>query len=240
MFSATIITLFPDLFPGPLGASLPGQALARGDWQLTTLQLRDFAGDKHKTVDDVPYGGGAGMVLKPDVVAAAVRAARAEQPDAAVIYLSPRGARLTQARLEQLAAGSGVILLCGRYEGVDQRVLDAENIEELSIGDYVLAGGELPALVLLEGVVRLLPGVLGNSATHDEESFSNANGGLLEYPHYTRPPEWEGQAVPPVLLGGHHGEINKWRRAQATALTQARRPDILADLLEKSQNDQKK
>ncbi len=227
MFSATIITLFPDLFPGALGASLPGQALQRGDWQLQTLQLRDFATDKHKTVDDVPYGGGAGMVLKPDVVAAAIRAAKAQQPDARVLYMSPRGERLTQNKIEQLAAGPGVIILCGRYEGVDQRVLDAENVEEVSIGDYVLAGGELPALVLLEGVVRLLPGVLGNSATHDEESFSAANGGLLEYPHYTRPPEWENRAVPAVLQGGNHAEINRWRRAQAEALTRLKRPDLL-------------
>lgn len=230
-FRAIVLTLFPDMFPGPLGGSLPGQALARGDWSLAALNIRDFATDKHKTVDDTPYGGGAGMVLKPDVVAAAVRTAKADAPEAKVIYMSPRGTPLTQAKLQELAAGPGVILLCGRYEGVDQRVLEAEGIEEVSIGDYVLAGGELPALVLLEGVVRLLPGVLGNDATHNEESFSD---NLLEYPHYTRPVDWEGRLVPAVLAGGNHAEINKWRRAQAESLTQARRPDLWARFQEKS------
>ncbi len=228
-FVAKILTLFPEMFPGPLGHSLPGQALSRGDWTLEAIQIRDFATDKHKTVDDTPYGGGAGMVLKPDVVAAAIRAARTDQ-NMPVIYLSPRGAPLTQARAEQLAAGDGVILLCGRYEGVDQRVLDAEGVEEISIGDYVLAGGELPAMVLLEAVVRLLPGTLGNEATHDEESFSPANGGFLEYPHYTRPLNWEGRDVPSVLAGGNHAEIGKWRRDQAETLTKARRPDLWARL----------
>lgn len=225
MFTATILTLFPEMFPGVLGASLPGQALARGDWQLEAVNIRDFAHDRHKTVDDTPYGGGAGMLLKPDIVAAAVRAVKAKQPKATVLYMSPRGAPLTQTRVKELAAGEGVIILCGRYEGVDQRVLDAEGIEEVSIGDYVLAGGELPAMVLCEAVVRLLPGVLGNAATHDEESFSH---GLLEYPHYTRPPEWEGRQVPDVLLGGNHAAIAKWRAEQAKALTKARRPDLWA------------
>jgi tRNA (guanine37-N1)-methyltransferase len=226
-FRSKILTLFPEMFPGPLGLSLPGQALARGDWQIEALPIRDFATDKHKTVDDTPYGGGAGMVLKADVVAAAIRAAKSDLA-APVIYLSPRGRPLTQARVEQLAAGPGVILLCGRYEGVDQRVLDAEGVEEVSIGDYVLAGGELPAMVLLEAVVRLLPGTLGNEATHDEESFSPANGGLLEYPHFTRPASWEGREVPAVLAGGNHAEITKWRRAEAEKLTESRRPDLWA------------
>lgn len=229
MFAATIITLFPELFPGPLAASLAGQALTRGDWSCEALSLRDFTTDKHRTVDDTPYGGGAGMVLRPDIVAAAIRAAKEKQPDAPVIYLSPRGTPLTQAKLQQLAAGPGVTLLCGRYEGVDQRVLDAESIEEISIGDYVLLGGELPAMVMLEGLVRLLPGTVGNEATHDEESFSiGPTGGLLEYPHYTKPAEWEGQAVPPVMVSGHHAAIADWRLVQAEALTRARRPDLWA------------
>lgn len=224
-FNVTVLTLFPDMFPGALGASLPGQALARGDWHLNAINIRDFATDRHKTVDDTPYGGGAGMVLKPDIVAAAVRAAKQQNQDAPVIYLSPRGKPLTQQKVRNLAALPGLVLLCGRYEGVDQRVLDAEGIEELSIGDYVLAGGELPAMVLCEAIVRLLPGTLGNEATHDEESFSNS---LLEYPHYTRPLDWEGRTVPAVLAGGNHAEINKWRRRQAEALTEARRPDLWA------------
>jgi len=230
LFNATIITLFPEVFPGVLGASLPGQALQQGLWALHTLQLRDFATDKHHKVDDVPYGGGAGMVMKPDVVAAAVRAARVQNPNAPIVYMSPRGTPLTQPRAQQLAQGTGVVILCGRYEGVDQRVLDAECIEEISIGDYVLAGGEVAAMVLLEAVVRLLPGALGNAATHDEESFSN---NLLEYPHYTRPAEWEGQNVPDVLTGGNHAAITAWRRAQAEALTEARRPDLFSNYLNK-------
>ena len=223
MFKAIILTLFPELFPGPLTASLAGAALTRGDWYCEAIQLRDFASDKHRTVDDTPYGGGAGMVLRPDIVAAAIRTAKEKSPHAPVVYLSPRGTPLTQARLQQLAAGPGVTLLCGRYEGVDQRVLEAENVEEISLGDYVLLGGELPAMVLLEGLVRLLPGTVGNDATHDEESFSN---GLLEYPHYTRPADWEGQAVPEVLLSGHHAEIERWRLGEAESLTRERRPDL--------------
>jgi tRNA (guanine37-N1)-methyltransferase len=232
-FNATIITLFPDVFPGVLGASLPGQALVQGVWQLHTLQLRDFATDKHHKVDDVPYGGGAGMVLKPDVVSAAVQAARTQNPNAPVVYMSPRGAPLTQARAQQFAAGNGIIILCGRYEGVDQRVLDAERIEEVSIGDYVLAGGEVAAMVLLEAITRLLPGTVGNAATHDEESFA---GGLLEYPHFTRPAEWTGpdgqkRVVPEVLTGGNHAAINAWRRAQAEDLTRNRRPDLFVNYM---------
>lgn len=230
-FVATIITLFPELFPGPLAASLAGQALERGMWRCETLPLRDFATGRHRTVDDTPFGGGAGMVMKPEIVAAAIRAAKERQPDAPVIYLSPRGRPLSQARLRQLAREPGVTLLCGRYEGIDQRVLEAETVEEISIGDYVLLGGELPAMVLLEGVIRLLPGTVGNTKTHDEESFGLAAdatgiGGLLEYPHYTRPAVWEGRAVPAALLSGHHAEIERWRLTQAEALTEARRPDL--------------
>lgn len=223
MFSASIITLFPEMFPGSLGHSLAGTALQNNLWALQTINPRDFATDKHKTVDDTPYGGGAGMVMKPDVIAAAVRAAKQQNPDVPVLYMSPRGKPLTQARVAELAAGKGVVILCGRYEGVDQRVIDAEQLEEVSIGDYVLGGGEVAALVVLEAVTRLLPGVIGNSETHSEESFSN---NLLEYPHYTRPAEWEGQAVPDVLTSGNHAAIEKWRREQAEALTKLRRPDL--------------
>lgn len=227
MFNATVITLFPEMFPphsaGVLGASLAGAALQQGLWQLALLNPREFATDKHRTVDDTPYGGGAGMVLRPDVLAAAVRQARQQQASAPVIYMSPRGAPLTQARVQQLATSPGVTILCGRYEGIDQRVLDAEQIEEISLGDYVLAGGEVAAMVLLEAIVRLLPQAIGNSATHNEESFS---AGLLEYPHYTRPALWEDRAVPEVLTSGNHAAINAWRKAQAEALTQQRRPDL--------------
>lgn len=223
MFSASIITLFPEMFPGSLGHSLAGTALQNNLWALNTINPRDFAADKHKTVDDTPYGGGAGMVMKPDVIAAAVRAAKTQNPNVPVLYMSPRGKPLTQARVAELAAGNGVVILCGRYEGVDQRVIDAEQLEEVSIGDYVLGGGEVAALVVLEAVTRLLPGVIGNSETHSEESFTN---NLLEYPHYTRPAEWEGQAVPEVLTSGNHAAIEKWRREQAEALTKLRRPDL--------------
>ena len=229
MFRAIILTLFPELFPGPLAASLAGAALARGEWHCEAIQLRDFATDRHRTVDDTPYGGGAGMIFRPDIAAAAIRAARARLPGSPVIHLSPRGLPLSQARLQDLAAGPGVTLLCGRYEGVDQRALDAEGVEEVSIGDYVLLGGELPAMVLLEGLVRLLPGTVGNVATHNEESFgAGLLQGLLEYPHYTRPAEWEGRAVPAALLSGHHAEIEKWRLGEAEALTRRRRPDLWA------------
>ena len=227
MFRATVITLFPDLFPGPLAAGLAGQALTRGDWTVETVDLRAHGLGPHRTVDDTPYGGGAGMVLKPDVAASAIATARVLNPGVPVIHLSPRGAPLQQSRLAELAKGSGMILLCSRYEGVDQRVLDAERIEEISIGDYVLLGGELPALVLLEGTVRLLAGTVGNDQTHVEESFSPGLGeALLEYPHYTRPPEWQGLPVPAVLQSGNHAAIAAWRRGEAEAVTQARRPDL--------------
>ncbi len=220
---ASVLTLFPGMFPGVLGMALAGQALEKGVWSLKTLDIRDFARDKHRTVDDTPFGGGAGMVLKPDVVDAALQAARTDFPAGAVLYLSPRGQVLTQARVAALSASPGVILLCGRYEGVDQRVLDAHAVEEVSVGDYVLSGGEPAALVLLDACVRLLPGVMGNADTVVEESFS---AGLLEYPHYTRPADWQGRPVPEVLLSGHHEKVAAWRRAQAEAVTRERRPDL--------------
>ncbi len=225
---ATALTIFPDAFPGPLGLSLSGQALERGLWRLETVDIRDFARNKHRSVDDAPFGGGPGMVLRPDVVDAAI-ASVLDEPAAGgaaagpLIHLSPRGAPLTQARVRQLAEGPGVTLLCGRFEGVDQRVLDARSVEEISLGDYVLSGGELAAMVLLDACVRLLPGVIGEQESLEEESFE---AGLLEYPHYTRPQEWQGRAVPEVLLSGHHARIRDWRRQQSESLTQARRPDL--------------
>ena len=224
---ATVLTIFPEMFPGPLGMSLAGKALADAKWALTTIDIRDFATDKHRSVDDTPAGGGAGMVMRADIAAAAIDAARAAMPpDVPTIYLSPRGRTLTQTRVRDLAQGPGAILLCGRFEGLDQRVLDARNVEEVSIGDYVLSGGELAAQVLIDACVRLLPGVAGNETSLAEESFA---AGLLEYPHYTRPRDWEGRSIPEVLLSGDHKAIAKWRRAQAEALTKERRPDLFAE-----------
>jgi tRNA (guanine37-N1)-methyltransferase len=221
---ATVLTIFPEMFPGPLGSSLAGKALADSKWALQVIDICDFATDKHRSVDDTPSGGGAGMVMRADIAAAAIYAARAGvPPDMPALYLSPRGAPLTQARARELAQGPGAILLSGRFEGVDQRVLDARNIEEVSIGDYVLSGGELAALVLIDACVRLLPGVAGNETSLAEESFAQ---GLLEYPHYTRPREWEGRAIPEVLLSGDHKAIAEWRREQAERLTRERRPDL--------------
>lgn len=223
-WKATVLTLFPEMYPGPLGLSLAGKALAEGAWELETIDIRDFAQDKHRSVDDTPAGGGPGMVMRADIGAAAIDAARKNAPAAtATIYLSPRGTPLTQAGVEMLAHGPGVILLCGRFEGIDQRVLDAREIEEVSIGDYVLSGGDLAAHVVMDACVRLLPGVVGNAGTHDEESFAS---GLLEYPHYTRPREFEGHIIPEVLLSGDHEKIAQWRREQAEALTRTRRPDL--------------
>lgn len=226
---ARIVTLFPEAFPGTLGLSLTGRALDLGLWRLETTALRDFGIGKHRMVDDTPAGGGAGMVLRADVVDAALRAAtRGASPDRAlspVVYLSPRGRPFDQATARRWAAGQGVTLLCGRFEGVDQRVLDHWQIEEVSLGDFVLTGGEIAAQAMLDATVRLLPGVLGNAASAEEESFAQ---GLLEHPQYTRPAEWEGQAIPPVLTGGNHAEIARWRQAQAEALTEARRPDLWA------------
>ncbi len=219
-----ILTLFPEMFPGPLGTALAGKALADGLWKLDVLNIRDFGEGRHRAVDDTPYGGGAGMVLRPDVVAASLRAASEKWGKAdRRLYLSPRGRVLDQALIEELAATSSVLLLCGRYEGVDQRVLDVEELEEVSLGDFVLAGGEVAAMALIEACTRLIPGVMGNEATPEEESFVE---GLLEYPHYTRPPIWEGREVPEVLLSGHHEKVNAWRREQAEALTRQRRPDL--------------
>ena len=225
LWRATVVTLFPELFPGPLAASLAGDALKRGLWGLDTVALRDFGIGRHRQVDDTPAGGGAGMVLRADVVAAALDTARAKAPEAPVIYLSPRGEPLTQALARELAAMPGVVLLAGRFEGVDQRVIDARGLREVSIGDYVLSGGELAAMVLIDAVVRLLPGVVGKTASLAEESFE---AGLLEYPHYTRPRDWEGLAIPEVLLSGDHKRIADWRRAEAERLTRERRPDLWA------------
>lgn len=223
-FSADIITLFPDLFPGPLGASVLGRGLGEGRWGLAVTQLRDFATDRHRTVDDTPSGGGAGMVLKPDILAKALDAVAPPGDPRPKILMSPRGTPLTQARARALALGPGAVIVCGRFEGVDQRVIEARQLEEISIGDYVLAGGEVAAMVLLEAVVRLIPGVLGAAESQADESFEN---GLLEYPHYTRPQVFEGREIPDVLTSGDHGRIDKWRRARSLELTQARRPDLL-------------
>jgi tRNA (guanine37-N1)-methyltransferase len=224
IWRAVTLTIFPEMFPGPLGSSLAGKALAEGKWALSVIDIRDFATDKHRSVDDTPAGGGAGMVMRADIAAAAIDAARASMPaNTPTIYLSPRGAQLTQARVRELSAGPGVILLCGRFEGVDQRVLDARKVEEVSIGDYVLSGGELAAQVLIDACVRLLPGVAGNEVSLAEESFAS---GLLEYPHYTRPRDWEGLAIPDVLLSGDHERIAEWRREQAEKITRERRPDL--------------
>ncbi len=221
---ATVLTLYPEMFPGPLGLSLAGKALAEGKWALDITDIRDFATDKHRSVDDTPAGGGPGMVMRADIAAAAIDAARARGTTyVPTLYLSPRGTPLTQARARELAQGQGVILLAGRFEGIDERVLEAREVEEISIGDYVLSGGELGAMVLIDCVVRLLPGVAGNEGSLAEESFAS---GLLEYPHFTRPREWEGHAIPEVLLSGDHGKIARWRREQADKITKARRPDL--------------
>jgi tRNA (guanine37-N1)-methyltransferase len=221
---ATVLTIFPEMFPGPLGSSLAGKALTEGKWALEAIDIRGFATDKHRSVDDAPSGGGAGMVMRADIAAATIDAARAAMPAGApTIYLSPRGYPFMQEQARELAGGPGVILLCGRFEGIDERVLQARNIEEISIGDYVLSGGEIAAQVVIDAVVRLLPGVAGNESSLAEESFAQ---GLLEYPHYTRPREWEGRAIPEVLLSGDHKAIAKWRREQAEKLTKARRPDL--------------
>ncbi len=231
-WTAHILTLFPDMFPGPLGFSLVGQALESGVWRLETVDIRGFARDKHRAVDDRPAGGGPGMVLRADVVGRAVDHVCGAEEARPLIYLSPRGEPLTQALVRELVAGPGVILLCGRFEGVDERVLRARNMREVSIGDYVLAGGEIAAMVMLEAVVRLLPGVLGDEASPNEESFEN---GLLEYPHYTRPQDWQGMRIPEVLTSGHHAKIKAWRRQQAEKITRERRPDLWARYQEAQQ-----
>ena len=226
-FSASIITLFPELFPGPLGASVLGRGLADGLWSLHATQLRDFATDRHRTVDDTPSGGGAGMVLKPDILARAIDSVSPPGDGRPRILMSPRGRPLTQARARELAVGPGAVIVCGRFEGIDQRVIEGRGLEEISIGDYVLAGGEVAAMVLLEAVVRLIPGVLGGVDSHADESFEN---GLLEYPQYTRPQSFEGIDIPAVLTSGDHRKISTWRAEQSRALTKQRRPDLIAAL----------
>jgi tRNA (guanine37-N1)-methyltransferase len=221
---ATVLTLFPEMFPGPLGISLSGQALEAGLWSLRTLPIRDFGLGRHRAVDDTPTGGGAGMVMRADVLAAAIDHARAEETEAPLIYLSPRGQPLDQGLAAELAAGPGVLLLAGRFEGVDERVIAARGMREVSIGDYVLSGGELAAMVLIDACVRLLPGVVGAEGSLSEESFE---GGLLEYPQFTKPREWEGRTIPDVLLSGDHKKIAEWRRREAARITAERRPDLL-------------
>lgn len=222
---AAVLTIFPEMFPGPLGVSLSGQALAAATWALDTVNLREFGLGRHRQVDDTPAGGGAGMVMRADVLGPAIDSACSAVPGLPLIYLSPRGEPLTQALVRELAAGPGVMLLAGRFEGIDQRVIDGRRMREVSIGDYVLSGGELAAMVLLDACVRLLPGVLGAEASLAEESFES---GLLEYPQYTKPREWEGRTIPDVLLSGDHKRVAEWRRAEAERITAARRPDLLA------------
>ena len=222
---AQVLTILPELFPGPLAASLSGRALVEGRWSLAAIDIRDFATDVHRSVDDTPAGGGPGMVMRADILGAALDHAAERLAGVPTIYLSPRGTPLTQARVRALAEGPGVTVLCGRFEGVDERVLEARDVEEVSIGDYVLSGGEIAAMVLIDAVVRLLPGVVGDAGSLREESFEQ---GLLEYPHYTRPRGWEGRAIPDVLLSGDHGRIADWRRAEAERLTRERRPDLWA------------
>ncbi len=219
---ASILTLFPEMFPGPLGHSLAGRALGAGLWTVDAANIRDFATDRHRSVDDTPFGGGAGMVMRPDVVDAALASVADDRP---LIYLTPRGRPFGQEDAKRLAGGPGVVLLCGRYEGIDQRVIEACGCDEVSVGDYVLSGGELAAMVVLDAVVRLLPGVMGAAQSAEEESFSEP---LLEYPHYTRPAEWQGRCVPGVLLSGDHAAIAAWRRAEAERITRLRRPDLWA------------
>jgi len=223
MWRASVITIFPEMFPGPLGASLAGKAHAKGLWALDAIDLRDFAADRHRTVDDTPAGGGPGMVMKPDVLARAIDAvANDARPR---LLMSARGAPLTQARAAQLATGAGVVVVCGRFEGVDERVIEGRGLEEVSIGDYVLSGGELAAMVAIDACVRLIPGVMGKEESAAEESFAQH---LLEYPHYTKPQLWECRAIPEVLLSGDHAKVAAWRRAEAERLTRARRPDLWA------------
>ena len=217
------MTLYPDMFPGSLGMSIAGRALKNAAWSLDTIQIRDYAEGKHKNVDDTPTGGGAGMVLRPDVLAKCIDATKQQSDNRPLIYLSPRGKVLNQKRVRELSQGEGVILLCGRFEGVDQRLLDHENIEEISIGDYILSGGEMAALTLIDACVRLLPDVMGSKFSGHDESFEN---GLLEYPHYTKPREWQGLEAPAILRSGDHAKIANWRHEQAKKITQDRRPDL--------------
>ena len=226
-FTASVLTVFPEMFPGYLGCSLAGRALTEGLWRLNVTNIRDFADDRHKTVDDTPFGGGAGMIMRPDVLGKAIDAVHRE--GTRLIYFSPRGRRMTQRLVETIAAEGEATFLCGRFEGIDERVLEAYPFEEVSLGDFVLSGGEPAALAMLDAIVRLLPGVMGSKESLTEESFSN---GLLEYPQYTRPAEWQGRSVPEVLSSGHHGKIAEWRLAKAKELTKLRRPDLWQAYLE--------
>ncbi|HUZ31680.1 MAG TPA: tRNA (guanosine(37)-N1)-methyltransferase TrmD [Xanthobacteraceae bacterium] len=235
MWRASVLTILPDIFPGPLSASLAGQALAAKAWSLDVVDIRNFTTDKHRTVDDTPAGGGPGMVMKADVLAHAIDATATATDARPRLVLSPRGAPLTQARVEALAQAPGVVLACGRFEGIDERVIAGRGLEEVSIGDYVLSGGELAAMVLIDGCVRLLPDVMGDEASRTEESF---NEGLLEYPHYTRPQIWEGRAIPEVLLSGDHAKIAAWRRAEAERLTRERRSDLWSAFLARFRGSQ--
>src|ERR1700729_1386440 len=223
MWRASVLTIFPDMFPGPLGTSLAGRALSAGAWSLEVADIRDFAADKHRSVDDTPAGGGPGMVMKADVLGRAIDATATDQRPR--LLLSPRGSPLTQSRVEKLAAGEGAVLVCGRFEGIDERVIAGRGLEEVSVGDYVLSGGEIAAMALIDACVRLLPGVMGKLASGADESFSD---GLLEYPQYTRPQAFEGQPIPDVLISGDHAKVAAWRQAEAEALTRAKRPDLWA------------
>jgi len=224
-FKASIITLYPEMFPGPLGASLAGRAKQEGTWSLETCHLREFGTGKHQNVDDTPAGGGAGMVLKPDVLANAIDSVSPENDPRPRLLMSPRGKPLTQEMVREYADGEGVVIVCGRFEGIDERVIEARNLQEVSIGDYILSGGEPAAIVMLDAVIRLLPGVMGNDQSGTHESFEN---GLLEHPHYTRPAEFEGRTIPDILTSGNHGAVDKWRMEQAEKITAERRPDLLA------------
>jgi tRNA (guanine37-N1)-methyltransferase len=240
MWRASVLTIFPDMFPGPLGTSLAGKALASGTWALDAVDIRGFTTDKHRTVDDTPAGGGPGMVMKADVLGRAIDATAVDARPR--LLMSPRGTPLTQERVEALTREQGAILICGRFEGVDERVIAARGLEEVSVGDYVLSGGEQAAMIMLDAVIRLLPGVVGNKDTHDEESFSN---GLLEYPHYTRPAEWTGpdgvaRTVPDVLVSGHHAKSKEWRLTQSEKVTEARRPDLWQAYLAQKPRESKK
>jgi tRNA (guanine37-N1)-methyltransferase len=226
MWRASVLTVFPEMFPGPLGLSLAGKALASGAWSLDAVDIRAFATDKHRTIDDTPAGGGPGMLMKADVLGRAIDAVATDARPR--LLMSPRGTPLTQARIEALSGGAGVVLVCGRFEGVDERVIAARGLEEVSVGDYVLSGGEIAAMALIDACVRLLPGVMGTAASGAEESFTD---GLLEYPHYTRPQLWEGRPIPEILLSGDHAKIAAWRRAEAERLTRERRPDLWAAFL---------
>jgi tRNA (guanine37-N1)-methyltransferase len=226
MWRASVLTIFPEMFPGPLGLSLAGKALASGAWSLDAVDIRSFATDKHRTVDDTPAGGGPGMVMKADVLGRAIDAVATDTRPR--LLMSPRGTPLTQARIEALTGDAGVVVVCGRFEGIDERVIAARGLEEVSVGDYVLSGGEIAAMALIDACVRLLPGVMGTAASGAEESFAD---GLLEYPHYTRPQLWEGRPIPEILLSGDHAKIAAWRRAEAERLTRERRPDLWAAFL---------